>query len=179
MPRRARDQRVVHALSASMSVAGPASDFSFASRSSTRRPKPPGRKFTPSLTGMKTGTRPAVPMPPKHEWASAMNTVAPWLRAATAAAVPAGPPPATKTSTSYLIRSFRWKTTSPCAVAAVSPAMARLAASVPAAIKPVAFSQARLLNSAFIRPPLKGFNTHKKITSLHVSYVHDLSQAAH
>ena len=76
-------------------------------RARKRVPNPHARSRTPSPHGMNTGTRAAVPMPPKQVKPSAMNTRAPSSRAATAAATPAGPPPATNTSVSTFTGSVR------------------------------------------------------------------------
>jgi hypothetical protein len=56
---------------------------------------------------MNTGTRAAVPIPPKQVKPSARNTRAPTARAATAAATPAEPPPHTITSVSIFTGSER------------------------------------------------------------------------
>jgi len=47
---------------------------------------------------MKAGTMPAVPIPPRQLCASTSRTEMPCLAAVSAAAMPAGPPPATRTS---------------------------------------------------------------------------------
>ena len=60
--------------------------------------KPPTSMRLPSDTGPKVETRPDVPMPPRQPVASTSSTFAPSRAALTAAAVPAGPPPATSTS---------------------------------------------------------------------------------
>jgi hypothetical protein len=60
--------------------------------------KPPTSGRSPSLIGAKLVTRPADPMPPRQPQASTSRTLAPSRAAQTAAAEPAGPPPATSTS---------------------------------------------------------------------------------
>ena len=66
--------------------------------STSSRMKPPTSMRLPSEIGPKVETRPDVPMPPRQPVASANITFAPRRAAHIAAALPAGPPPATKTS---------------------------------------------------------------------------------
>ncbi len=60
--------------------------------------KPPTSMRSPSATGPKDATRPDVPMPPRQPVASASSVLRPSRAPQTAAAVPAGPPPATTRS---------------------------------------------------------------------------------
>ena len=62
------------------------------------RVKPPTSVRSPSPIGPKVLTRPEVDMPPSEPVASTSSTLAPSRAAQTAAALPAGPPPATRTS---------------------------------------------------------------------------------
>ena len=111
--------------SASISCAPPEKDFSESSIFLTRDPKPAARKFIPSVICMKTGTSAEVPMPPKHERLSARYTSVPLSAAATAAATPAGPPPATNTSVPYFTGMSSEKLTlSPLGAPPVAAALA-------------------------------------------------------